>query len=142
MTTSTSPVLDRRLALSPTPADQGWIVSKIFGIDINEDDYETLSNGIPSYFGDWYDQQCRDCAQQVSIKTHDDLVEVVGYLQEQDATTSSVLAKLRLKPQGTAKISQVEDSLKLALRVSCAVSIGEIERSYPLGQVIPGPGDP
>lgn len=97
------------------------------------DDYEDLSIGVASYFRDWYDQQCRDCAQQTSIKTHGDLVQVVGYLQDDNATTESILAKMKLQPYGTTKLSQVEDSLKLALRVSCVSSIGEIEGSYSQG---------
>lgn len=142
MATNVLHMLDRLLAVPTTIEEQAWIVSAMFGIDINKDDYKPFLSGINSYFQDWYDQQCRDCAQNVSIRTHGDLAKVVGYLQEENATLNSVFGKIRLELYESVKTSQLEASVILALRVCCAVSIGEIEGSYPPGQILPWPGNP
>lgn len=132
--------LTRPLAAAATPHQQALIAATIFGDNVLQEKSQHLMIGLDAYFQDWYNQQCRDCAQQVSAKTHQDLLDAIELIQEDDATQELVLQKLRAKilPLGPVTEIRLKATITLAMRVSCAISIGTIDGSFPPGTTMRG----
>lgn len=123
------------------PTEQVLIAKALFKIDISTDKYLYLANGINVYFHDWYNQQCRECGQEVSMRSHGNLLEVIACIHEENATYNSVLNNLHQKLPTTSPANdlQLDAAITLAIRVSCALSIGHINNSFPPGQILSWP---
>jgi hypothetical protein len=138
MAGTSAPELKRGLA-SPVVSrlHQSLIANTIFNIDTAQEKYEILLRGLGTYFYDWYNQQCRQCSEQVSIKSHAELIHVISSLQEHGATSKSVFQKLRQETDSSILDAKLKASIILAIRVSCGLSIGHISGYVPPGKVLP-----
>lgn len=126
--------LDTALMLQPIPGSVRYaIIRAIFDTTVNDTDVESLS----AYFQHWYEDQCRHLAstRQISIRTHQELVEIVGLLKNDDNLRSTVKNNLGFGPS-TSEAQQllVDGSIDLAARTLLLLSVGTFRQSQMIGR--------
>ena len=127
-------LLDVALSLQPIPSSvRHTIISAIFDTTAHDTDVESLS----AYFQHWYEDQCRHLAsnREISIRTHQELVEIVALLKTEDNSRLTVKNKLGLGPSAPeAQQLLVDGSIDLAARILLLLSVGAFRQSQTIGR--------
>ena len=115
------------------------IINGIFQIDLTPENFLSWDNGLQAWFNDWFEEQCQATANQVSVKTHRDLLHILAYLQSADRNTTRTEVAEQICV--STSIANLEDerlnaSLTLAARIWLSVSIDSLRHFFALGYFI------
>ena len=131
---------------------QRSILDAMFDCHSTDVDFIKASQGINTYFKDWYEEQCQQCGREVSVRTEAELMEIIGYLRDPQETRASIRQKLLLRhttgqtqppPSSQQPVAQntstsdLDASITLAARLFLMISVGEFGHSVSIGRPIP-----
>lgn len=113
------------------------LANGIFQTTLTADDFASRDSGLQAWFSDWFEEQCEAAATQVSASTHNDLLQILNYLQSRGTfasradiadklctTSSATRPALGLSPDD----DRLNASLTLAARIWLSVSIDSLQR--------------
>lgn len=128
----------------PLPIRQA-IINGIFQSKLTADDFSSRDNGLQSWFSDWFEEQCEAAATQVSTPTHQDLLQILNYLQSNSntcsradiadnlcTTSSPTRPALSLRPND----ERLDASLTLAARIWLSISIDSLHHFFTPGYFV------
>ena len=113
------------------------IINRVFGLQLNEQEFLSRDNGFSAYFNDWYEEQCEAAAGEVSVKTHEELLQILAQLQLANESRGQVLNKLSPPSIGPLLVDQcLNASITLAARVWLAISIDSSQHFLTPGHLV------
>lgn len=112
------------------------IINSMFARTLSENDYNSRSAGLDSYFSEWYEEQCRGCKLQVSVTMHREILEVIAQLRKRQYSRVSITAGLCQPDMEEAEIKKIGVSVILAAHLLLMMSIGEIDHFISPGRTV------
>ena len=121
------------------------IINEIFHLDLTEQEFRSRDDGLSAYFSDWFEEQCEAAASQVSVQTHQDLLEILAYIQSTNHNEhrSRIVSKLcttssatRRSPVSGPNDETLNASLTLAVRIWLSISIDSLQHFLTPGHFV------
>lgn len=111
----------------------------MFELNSDERESQCKAGRFDAYFGHWYEEQCKEAAEQISAQNHRQIIRVMQYLKFKDVTRASIKDKLRQQsqvPVDSHAERLLDGSIDLAARLLVTLSIGELEHCWTPGPTI------
>ena len=112
------------------------IINGIFRTDLTADNFCARDNGLQAWFSDWFEEQCEAAANQVSAKTHQDLLQIITSCQTASLGTSRQDISNHLRTIYSAtniENERLNASLTLSARIWLSVSIDSLQHFFTPG---------
>jgi hypothetical protein len=124
-------LLEHSLTAVPLPQEtRRAVICAMFDLNSGERGSQATTGRFDTYFGHWYEKQCKQAAEQVSTSNHRQIIQVLQYLKSKDATRTSIKDELRQQcqvPVDSCAERMLDGSIDLAARLLLTLSIGELD---------------
>lgn len=129
------PTVDGLLASTPVPQhSRQAIIRRIFNVELTNDNIGSIDR-LGAFF-DWYEEQCEAAAGQVSVHTHEEVLDIIALLQAKDLSRSDISTRLQYHDCKLSDVGAINASIDLAARLWLTLSIGSLQRSLTPGSTI------
>ena len=138
MTSIPLDVLEGSLFEAPVPQEtRRTILSRMFDVKISRADYQIKIQGWDVYFDHWYEDQCKSGERAVSISTHREVLDIIGWLKDgEDKETIREKVHLLQNEENEEDATLIEGSIDLAARLWLHLAIGDMKQSLTVGRLI------